>query len=212
MLALGSLLMVVSGLVFGFTDNFFGLLAAAIFGVISPSGNEVGPFRAVEESTLAHLTPDAARSDIFAWYALIGYAGTAVGTISGGWVVESVRARSGDVLKAYRVIFYIYAAQGFIKFLLACALSRKIETDEHGLPKGDIDEQAPLLTAVEPEEVEAEVEEIKRTRFLSIDREYMPIYIQLCLLFALDAFASGLATTYVYTRSLLPWIIKADIF
>ena len=32
------------------------------------SGNEIGPFRAVEESTLAQLISPEARTDIFAWY------------------------------------------------------------------------------------------------------------------------------------------------
>jgi len=43
------------------------------------SGNEIGPFRALEESTLAHLTSAEQRSDIFAWYALVGTAGTSLG-------------------------------------------------------------------------------------------------------------------------------------
>lgn len=195
-LCIGSLLMVVSGVAFAFTNNFFILLAAAIFGVISPSGNEVGPFRAVEESTLAHLTPEAARSDIFAWYSFIGYAGTAVGTFVGGWVVQRVRAGTGDAIFAYRCVFYIYAAQGFLKFLLACGLSKNIEA-EKSRPEIETDsEREPLLAAtLPPEEVEAETRELKRKTFLSVGKENLPTYIQLGLLFALDSFASGLATT-----------------
>ncbi len=48
------------------------------FGVISPSGNEIGPFRAVEENVVAHLTTSATRSDIYAWYTLLGNAGDCV--------------------------------------------------------------------------------------------------------------------------------------
>jgi hypothetical protein len=46
-------MMAISGAVFASTGNYVALLIAAIVGVISPSGNEIGPFRAVEESTLA---------------------------------------------------------------------------------------------------------------------------------------------------------------
>jgi MFS family permease len=52
-LLLGAIMMAISGAVFASTGNYVALLIAAIVGVISPSGNEIGPFRAVEESTLA---------------------------------------------------------------------------------------------------------------------------------------------------------------
>jgi hypothetical protein len=91
MLMLGGSMMAGSGLVFAITGNYWILLAAAILGVISPgcvvnifgimfyvadsanddrSGSEIGPFRAVEESTLAQLISPEARTDIFAWYKL----------------------------------------------------------------------------------------------------------------------------------------------
>jgi MFS family permease len=66
-LLLGALAMATSGAVFATTSNYIALLSAAIIGVISPSGNEIGPFRAVEESTLAHLVPEAQRSDVYTW-------------------------------------------------------------------------------------------------------------------------------------------------
>lgn len=48
----GSLLMTFSGTVFAFSRNYYLLLFAAIFGVISPGAHEVGPFRAVEVSII----------------------------------------------------------------------------------------------------------------------------------------------------------------
>ncbi|KAL1296760.1 hypothetical protein AAFC00_000226 [Neodothiora populina] len=200
-LVVGSLLMVGSGIVFGLTSNFYLLLLAAVFGVISPSGNEVGPFRAVEESTLAHLTPEAARGDIFAWYVLIGYAGTAIGTIVSGWVVERLRVTRGDVVFAYRVVFWIYAAMGTLKFLMACALSKNIEAEETDpviIDQGD--EEAPLLVdrpvdAAGNEEDNDSGEPKTNKTFMGIGRENLSTYIQLCLFFGLDSFASGLATT-----------------
>lgn len=45
----GSLLMISSGLVFAIFENFWLLLLAAIFGVISVTGGDFGPFRSIEE-------------------------------------------------------------------------------------------------------------------------------------------------------------------
>ena len=44
MLVAGAALMSLAGLTFALSSSFLVLLAAAIVGVISPSGNEIGPF------------------------------------------------------------------------------------------------------------------------------------------------------------------------
>jgi MFS family permease len=43
-LILGAILMILAGVVFASTSNFVLLVIAATIGVISPSGNEIGPF------------------------------------------------------------------------------------------------------------------------------------------------------------------------
>src|SRR5512135_1338387 len=58
MLVLGAGLMVLAGLVFALTRNFVLLLVTAIIGVISPSGNEIGPFLSIEQAGLSQLIPD----------------------------------------------------------------------------------------------------------------------------------------------------------
>ena len=45
----GSVMMVVSGIVFAIFENFWILLLAAILGVISVTGGDFGPFRSIEE-------------------------------------------------------------------------------------------------------------------------------------------------------------------
>jgi MFS family permease len=45
----GSVLMILSGLVFAVFENFWILLGAAILGVISVTGADFGPFRSIEE-------------------------------------------------------------------------------------------------------------------------------------------------------------------
>src|SRR6185295_5203753 len=55
MLVAGALLMTAAGLVFASTQLFWLLLIAGTIGVISPSGNEVGPFLSIEQAALAHV-------------------------------------------------------------------------------------------------------------------------------------------------------------
>src|SRR5689334_10480 len=52
MLMAGAALMLFAGILFAVTTNFWLLLFAATVGVISPSGNEVGPFLAIEQAAL----------------------------------------------------------------------------------------------------------------------------------------------------------------
>src|ERR1700676_60378 len=71
-LMVGAGLMVLAGIVFAMTGNFLLLLMAATIGVISPSGNEIGPFLSVEQAALSHIVSDERRTDVFAWYNLVG--------------------------------------------------------------------------------------------------------------------------------------------
>lgn len=91
--------MTLSGITFATVSSYWVLLFAAVLGVISPSGNEIGPFRAVEESTLAHLTDVKTRSDIFALYVVAGTLGTAGGSLLAGWV--SICYLSGPVWELF---------------------------------------------------------------------------------------------------------------
>src|SRR5689334_20308680 len=83
-LVVGSLLMVAAGLAFAGTTSVPILVIAATIGVLSPTGNEVGPFLAVEQSALSETIPDARRTPTFAWYNLAGYVATALGALAAG--------------------------------------------------------------------------------------------------------------------------------
>jgi len=62
MLITGAFLMSAAGLVFAFTSNLLFLIIAGTIGVISPSGNEVGPFLSIEQAALSHVVPNKART------------------------------------------------------------------------------------------------------------------------------------------------------
>ncbi|KAH8689840.1 MFS transporter [Talaromyces proteolyticus] len=220
-LMLGSALMCASGIVFGLTSNYWALLAAAVFGVISPSGNEIGPFRAVEESTIAHITSKEDMSDIFAWYSLIGTAGTALGMMVCGWIMTVLQDIKGwDFVPACRIVFFVYAVVGAIKFLLTAGLSISVEaakkqkqqkkkqqsTSTQPNPEQS-SETAPLLGSNVQENV-ANDEPAPKKRIVwflpGVQAEFVSLVTSLLLLFALDSFASGLASlswvTYFFRR------------
>ncbi|MEO7229307.1 MAG: MFS transporter, partial [Candidatus Limnocylindrales bacterium] len=101
-LVAGSLLMTAAGLVFAATAWVPLLILAATIGVISPTGNEVGPFLAVEQAALSQTTPDARRTPTFAWYNLAGYVATAVGALVAGLLSQVLLDRGFADADAYR--------------------------------------------------------------------------------------------------------------
>src|SRR5512147_884472 len=54
-LIVGAWLMIFAALLFAVTQEFTLLFIAATIGVISPSGNEVGPFLSIEQAALAQI-------------------------------------------------------------------------------------------------------------------------------------------------------------
>ena len=86
------------------------LILAATIGVISPTGNEVGPFLAVEQAALSQTTPDARRTPTFAWYNLAGYVATATRGARGRLREPGAPRRPGfAAVDAYRAVVIGYA-------------------------------------------------------------------------------------------------------
>ena len=159
----------------------------------SSSGNEIGPFRAIEESTLAQLTPYASRSDVFAWYNLIGTGGGALGMITCGWVTQHLKAKEGwDEVRSYRIVFFAYAVLGLVKLCLTFFMSVKCEVvkeDKQATSSANPSETSPLLGNGD----DAQKPNAARKSLLpSISKESRIIVTNLCLLFAVDSLASGL--------------------
>ena len=64
MLIIGAALMVAAGLVFASTRRLWLLVLAGPVGVISPSGQEVGPFLSIEQAALSHVVSDRTRTEV----------------------------------------------------------------------------------------------------------------------------------------------------
>lgn len=168
--------------------------------VSMPSGNEIGPFRAVEESTLAHLTHHDHLSDIFAWYSLIGTAGTALGMITCGWIISWLQTyKEWEYIPAARVIFYLYAIIGGMKLFFSLALTSKVEAEKKNKDSQREEPQQQEPTETEPllanavDEPPAQPKRRKIPFLASLDKHVAALFVELSILFALDAFASGLA-------------------
>ncbi len=165
-LLVGAILMLGAGLVFILTRNIVALMAAAIIGVISPSGNEIGPFLAVEQAGLTRLVPDNQRTHTFAWYNLVGSFATAIGALSGGWLAQFLVGRGLPPLSAYRAVLIGYAAGGLLLGVLFRMLSAAVEPD--------------LLSRRAPVQ-----------HVLGLHRSHS-VVLRLSALFSIDAFAGGL--------------------
>ena len=163
-LILGALLMAGAGIAFVLTRNVILLVIAAIIGVISPSGNEIGPFLSVEQAGLTQLIPNKRRTRIFAWYNLVGSFATATGALAGGWLAQVLQDNTWTALEAYRLVLVGYAIGGVVLFLLFLNLS---------------------------EQVEAEATQDTTKRILGLHQSRGVVF-KLSSLFALDAFAGGL--------------------
>ncbi|KAH8669699.1 major facilitator superfamily domain-containing protein [Tricladium varicosporioides] len=192
-LVMGSVLMGVAGVVFALSGNYWALLIAAVLGVISPSGTEIGPFRAIEESIVAHLTPEKFRGDIYAWYSLLGATGAAFGMGVCGWILEFLLKNMGwDVLRAYRTVFWAYFAMGGVMLAISLGLSKQCEPNRE---LSGNESEGSVSTDSDTENSNTKPKEKKG--LLANFPKFMPktrtTLIKLALLFALDSFACTLA-------------------
>ena len=123
----GAILMIAAAAVFASTHNFLLLIAAATIGVISPSGNEVGPFLAIEQVALAHIAPTADRTLLFAWYNLVGSFATATGALASGAVTDLLLSLGHSAPSSYRSVVIAYGLFGFVLVAMFASVSPNIE-------------------------------------------------------------------------------------
>ena len=163
----GSLLMVVAGVVFAGTSVVPILILAATIGVISPTGNEVGPFLAVEQAALSQATPDARRTPTFAWYNLVGYVATAVGALAAGFLSQALLAMNLAPVDAYRAVVIGYSVVGLLMAVVFWRVGPEVEAPHAAKADDGI------------------------RRRLGLGDRSRGIVTRLSLLFSIDAFAGG---------------------
>jgi MFS family permease len=126
-LVVGAVLMVVAGIVFAFTNWLPLLIIAGAIGVVSPTGNEVGPFLAIEQAALTQTIPGTRRTSTFAWYNLVGYVATATGALGAGLFSQALLNGGAAPLDAYRAIVIGYAVIGIAMAMGFMRLTGSIE-------------------------------------------------------------------------------------
>src|SRR6202011_5374108 len=127
MLIVGLILMAAAGLAFAFTSNLLFLVIAGTIGVISPSGNEVGPFLSIEQAALSHIVTATVRTEVFAWYTLAGSLATALGALCGGGLTQALQHTAMTHVQSYRAVVFLYAALGAALAFLFLRLSTSVE-------------------------------------------------------------------------------------
>lgn len=161
MLALGAVMMILAGLAFAISGNFWVLLIAATIGVLAPTASEVGPFLSIEQAMLTQLSTPHARTGLLAWYNLAGYTAAALGSLFAGLVVRYTQTFSSGA-DIYRPLVIGYAAVGVMMLFVFCGMRKTCE--------------APLS--------------LVRRDWLGLHHS-RGVVLKLSALFALDAFAGG---------------------
>jgi len=199
-LIVGAILMVLAGLAFVSTGSFLLLVIAATIGVISPSGNEIGPFLSVEQASLSHIVSDERRIDVFAWYNLVGSFSTAVGALAGGLIAEASLHFGLTGAAAYHPVLFAYSGVGLAMIVGFALLSPAIEAQrqDHELPSKNLSETGsdPLRRGQKISKVDSPPKgqtpyRIGSKKVLLGLHESKWIVFKLSLLFALDAFGGG---------------------
>ena len=168
MLIVGAALMAAAGVAFAFTSRMWLLVVAGTIGVISPSGQEVGPFLPIEQAALSQVVADRSRTDVFAWYTLTGSLATALGALAAGFLTHSLQ-RSLAPVDSYRAIVVGYACLGIVLVLIFRSASAAIEARPYA------------RSTLEPSLL---------ARFSGIGRS-RGVVLKLSGLFALDSFGGG---------------------
>jgi MFS family permease len=167
-------LMAGAGLVFAFCESYPVLIVGAFVGTISPSTNDNTPFSGVEQAILAQTCPEERHTAVFAGYNMTALCAGALGglAVAGMGLVPGVEA--GDLA------FGVYAVIAVATGVMFLGLSPAAEAPPRGrCGAGALGDSPPANGFV--------VAEPQRRRLPS-----GPV-LRLSGLFAVDAFAGGLA-------------------
>ena len=130
----GALLMAAAGVAFLATGNFLLLVVAGTIGVVSPSGNEVGPFLPIEQAARSHIVSAGDRTAVFAWYTLAGAFATAAGSLAGGVLSQGLQRAALAPVASYRAVLLLYAALGSVLAVVFLRVSPAVEPDRAAAP------------------------------------------------------------------------------
>jgi MFS family permease len=123
LLIFGAILMALAGWVFAVSGNPIMLVLAAVFGTISPSGKEVGPFLSIEQAILPQTAADQQRTTVFSAYNLVGSLAGATGALA----VALPQRFATTAVSGFRFLVWSYVACALVMLALFFLLSDSIE-------------------------------------------------------------------------------------
>jgi len=122
------LLMAVAGIGLASAPTFAIALLALATGAISPTGTEVGPFLAIEQSIVTEVAAKGRRTRAFAVYNLMGSLGAAAGALASG-VPTLLLGAAPTTADPLRPMFLLYAVLGLVAAALSTRLPASVELD-----------------------------------------------------------------------------------
>lgn len=177
------------------------------------SGNEIGPFKAIEESTITQMVPTADRNSVLSWYNILAIAGTALGSVASGWVIEILHTKHDlSLMDSYRVVFWSYAIIGLLKFFITFLLSSKCEVEKISAGPRSVEEAQPFLDSDEDSFDKPQIIDGGNRGKIALLQSFVPalspatrsFLLKFAFVTVLDASASGLVTpswmTYYFNR------------
>jgi len=126
-LMLFSGLMVIAGLIFALTTDYYLLLVAALIGLINATGVNFGPFISIEQAILPQTSSDKKRNYTFALYQTTGTFAMAAGTLFAK-IPEILQQQYGfDVISSFKPLFFVYMLIGLATIAIYYSLSKLSE-------------------------------------------------------------------------------------
>lgn len=174
-------LMAIAGFVFALSHNLIALLLASFFGTISPSSSENAPFIAIEQAILPQTATKERRTDMYARYNMVAQLAGALGGLAVTLpdLIHRVTGMASN--DGVHIMFAGYAVLALLAGALFVNMSSSVEpekTEPQAAYDNSVDIRAPTPATHRP------LFPLQKSR---------GIVLRLASLFAIDAFAGGLA-------------------
>jgi len=127
-LTLYAVLMVISAVIFFFTNNYVALIIAALIGTINVTGSEIGAFLSLEQAILPQTVNNIKkRNSIFALYNMVGTFAMSGGVLVSGLPSFLEQHYGLDQISAIKTLFVFYAILALVVMAIYLILSKGVE-------------------------------------------------------------------------------------
>ena len=111
-------LIALGGILLALADSKALLLAGAVLGTLSPTGQEAGPFTAMEQALLPRAVKSGSITRVFGWYNVAGFLPAGLGALAAGLSLHFAGLLGLEDSSAHRLMFWAYALMGLALFAI----------------------------------------------------------------------------------------------